>query len=278
MAKQRININGEPWPYIQRLAAAKKDFTVKLSSASGQVIMGDKVISFGDPWKPQDLGLFSRTRAALNRRESHPEPPVKVDYIGINPPEDKTFQVYDNVCALDISAAYNSAAEILGFFNKELGQYHREHDKLGRLKAFGATAKRAEVFVFKKGEIMSNDFEESPLRPYFLNAAKYVGNALLDVRSHIGEGFIFFWVDCALFKDTPENRQKALEVFEGYGFDVHFEAIDFLIYRRRTKHHEIERISGKDRKIYNFPIFDNSKFYKLAKANKSKENDTKNSV
>lgn len=259
MPKVRINLRGEPFEYIKQLQKAKKDFTVKLSSSSGRIEIGNKVISFGDPWRPRDLGLFSKTQSKLKKRGEVPPMPTGIDYIGINAPEGRSYKVYEDVLALDISAAYNNAAEILGYFDKELIEAHRKSTKKGRLRAFGATAKRSEVFEFKGGEVSLKETETSELRPYFLNAAKYVGDSLRTVQAELGNDFYFFWVDCAFFKATEKNRQKAEALFNSFGFDVHFEKVDLLIYKRHLKHHEIKRVTDNKIKVYNFPIFDNSK-------------------
>ena len=263
MKNKAIQFRGDPFNYIEALRKIGATFEVELSSASGKIKKDGKVYNFGQPWKFKDLGLFSSTKAALKKRPSHPTPPKERDYIGITPPEGSTFAAYENVIALDITAAYTSAAEILDFFPEELIKKHHAHNKRGRLKAFGATAKRAEVFSFKGGECEHTGVIEAETRAYFLTAAAYVGEVLREVQSALGKDFIFYWVDCAVFNNSPENIDKVKKIFEAYGFSYHFEPLDMIIYKREPKAHRIERYQEGGMKYYNFPIFDRAELKKL---------------
>lgn len=266
-----IQFRGEPFGYIDALRSIGASFTVELSSASGKIKKDGKTYTFGQPWKFKDLGLFSTTNAALKKRPAHPKAPSEIDYIGITPPEGRSFAAYENVIALDITAAYTSAAEILGYFPDDLIKKHHAHNKRGRLKAFGATAKRAEVFEFKGGECEHTGVIEAETRGYFLNAAAYVGEVLRETQAALGKDFIFYWVDCAVFNNTPENIAKVQEIFELYGFKYHFEPLDMVIYKREPKFHRIERYQGQKMKFYNFPIFDRAELKKLRDQFKNKK-------
>ena len=260
MKKEKYQLSGDPYKFMQKLINAKKDFKISLTNSSAKIEIENKVLNFGERWKPKTLGLFSKTNAHLSKQELPPIP-TEIKYINLTPPE-STFEVYDNVCALDISAAYHSAAEVLGYFSPELKAAHLEAGKMERLQAFGATAKRAEVFTFINGELNHEEPSENPNRPFFQNCAAYVGEVLEEVRSRLGKDFIFYWVDCAFFIDTPENRGTAEMLFNSAGFEVHLERADLLIYRRDFKKHTIERYDGGEKLEYNLPIFDRLKLEK----------------
>jgi len=260
MAKERFQIKGSPFEYINRLIDAKKDFKVSITSASGKIQIGEKTVSFGSAWKMKTLGLYSKTNAYLSKREL-PASPQKINYINLTSPE-QALKVYDNVCSLDISAAYHSAAEILGYFNEDLKNAHLAAGKKERLQAFGATAKRSEEFIYVNGILTHEEPIENPNRPFFENCAMYVGDTLEEIKFRMGKEFIFYWVDCAFFIDTPENRAIAYEVFNAAGFVVHMENTQFMIYRRDEKKHTIERYKDGKQLVYNLPIYDVKKYEK----------------
>ena len=260
MKKEKYQLDGDPYKFMQQLINAKKSFTISLTNSSAKIEIGNKILNFGEKWKPETLGLFSKTNAHLSKQPL-PEMPSEIKYINLTPPE-STFEAYDKVCALDISAAYHSAALILGYFTPELKKAHLKAGKMERLQAFGATAKRAEVFTYINGELRHEEPSENPNRPFFQNCAAYVGEALEEVRSQLGKDFIFYWVDCAFFIDSEKNREIARKVFNKAGFEVHLEKADLLIYRRDFKKHTIERYSDGEKLEYNLPIFDAQKLAK----------------
>jgi len=251
MAKNRFQYKGNPYNLILRLIESKKAFTYELTSSSGKVVTADSIIVFGDRWSGKTYSLFAKTKKELSKLEPPPKITTKIEYIGVKAPS-QAVEVFDSVSSIDISAAYHSAARQLGYFSEELYKLHKDSNKMERLQAFGATAKRAEVFGYVNGELVSSETNESPVRNFFMTCAMYVSECLKEIRDALKDDFYFFWVDCIFFNNTPENVKLVKSIFEVYGFEYADSKTDFVIFETSEQNYKITRSDGIRSKEYLF--------------------------
>lgn len=248
----RRTLKGDPFAYIEALKRQKTPFEWRLTNASGEIrLPSGKKIAFGSGFSARALGTFNSAKAEL-KKQPIPKVPGRPRYVGVQPPEDRSWAAWENVASIDLSAAYHNAAFNLGYFSPGLMEKFEKVKKVDRLKAFGATARTLEVFSWNGQEISNITTDVSPLKPFFVSAAYYVGELLYSAQLALKEDFLFFWVDCAFFINTPENVEKVRQIFQEAAMPHHFEQTDFVIFTQDAKKYTIKRYVDGIEKVYNF--------------------------
>jgi hypothetical protein len=258
MAYKTTQVKGNPFTYISKLVEAgiSNNVELKVGASSGQIIMHDKgrKLEFTEPWKPSTFSLKAATERELKALDL-PETPEKIQYIGVKPPRE-SLNVYEDVISLDVKAAYHQAARRLGYFSQELYERHVQAGKMERLQAFGATAKRTDVFYLVDGELEHYETQEGPLRPFFLNSAAYIGRLFQDFAAEFEANFLFYWVDCIFLKNAKGLKEKAEKFFEDRGIFFHDEKTNFVIFETRKNTYHLQRGTPRGVKEYNFPRYE----------------------
>lgn len=258
MSYKKTRATGNPFTYISKLvhAGISNNVELQIGSSSGKIILHDqeKTIEFTDPWKPSTFALKAATEKELEAIDA-PETPEKVHYIGVKPPR-QALSFYEDVISLDVKAAYHQAAKILGYFSDELYKRHLEAGKMERLQAFGATAKRTDIFYLVDGELEHFDVIEGPLRPFFLNAAAFIGEIFQDFAAEFEDHFLFYWVDCIFLKNDKGLRERAEDFFRQREIFFHEEKTNFVIFEARQNSYYLQRGTPRGIKEYNFPRYE----------------------
>lgn len=254
MKKERMQLKGDPFKYMERMSQAKVDFEVEITNSSGKIILPDREMYFGVGFSKKAFALFSKTKSHLSAQTPPPIPEGRINYVSIYPPVNRTNKLIKNIINIDIQAAYHTAAYTLGYFSEELYNLHNSASKEDRLKAFGATAKNAQLFRYKEGEIVDIIPKQSPLRSFFINSAAYVGEVMSEAREALGEDFLFFWVDGVFLKHNRGNVPKVKKIFRDYGFEVSSEKLKFVIFNAFKKSYSLNAVDifGYE-KTYQFP-------------------------
>lgn len=129
---------------------------------------------------------------------------------------------FDNVCEMDISAAYVTEAYNMTVISKDNYLKLINGPKSARLKVLGALAtQRRETYFIGPDEIDTKLIPPNPLyRNVWFNICKNVDDAINRIYMLLGNDGIFYYVDNIYFYNKPELIQSVHEHFNSYGFKM----------------------------------------------------------
>lgn len=123
------------------------------------------------------------------------------------------------VSEIDISAAYWSAAEMLGYLTPELSKEGREVPKIVRLIALGSLATRREEFYFD-GEktVKIEGGERPPTAPFWWAVCQKVDQDVRDAAEVAGDDHLFYWFD-QVYTASHHAGEAVAEFMRSRGYD-----------------------------------------------------------
>lgn len=174
--------------------------------------------------KLSDLSFIQSVRSVLNKNKVD-KFPYKVLYYKFAELQDG---YYDNICEVDLSAAYWFAAKELRYINNELYEKGNLKEKKVRLMALGSAASNKKEYHFD-----GKQFNKLPSRVNqngknsFYNISAYIDMFMLSIYEKYGNAIIGYWTD-AFFCDKSIKKDVIKDI-ENFGAKCKVVDIDALI-------------------------------------------------
>ena len=213
------------------LCATKRDFTVKKSRYSDVISIDDdcevKPTTYTD--KRSNNGIFHILKKVKKELEPHVSEindfmkGKRFDYHSIT----DNFGSFccDKVSNIDLNSAYLTSLNRDGLLGNELTSKINDLPKEDRLKVLGLLAYEPDCFQFKNGEPYRDFSQPNKFKQFFFYAVYQVSELMKEIRSILGDHFIFFWVDGVYFFDQDFLNELVFEIIEKNGFKSTFEAL-----------------------------------------------------
>ena len=188
----------------------------------------------------------------------------------------------DLIYNIDIKSAYATILYNDGFITKNTFNYLKSIPKMDRLASVGMLASKKQVFEMdESGRPVSEKTIVSPLSDYFFHCVKRTSEIMHVASKHLGDAFLFTWVDGIYFLQNNEVASKtAGRIFKEYFADVHNLKSEFEILRNfnvigHPDYWNCEYIKDEKKKVINIPRIDNKIVNKITEhlLTKSYEND-----
>jgi hypothetical protein len=260
-----IRSRGTATQFIEQLKKRNKDFTVKMTSNSTEVIYNDMKFLYSiSEFQKKHLGLFMKMKSRVTKsiKEKNMivpkiQPAKYFDAAQFRPIELGEFLTYDNVLELDINKAYYKVLFNLGYIEEDFYNECINLPKKIRLALVGSLATQKSIFYYENGKLERHEVTKNDtLRNVFFQLVSEVDEVLTVFQKMAGENFIFYWVDGIYLKpySNLDFNRKMLE--NKYNLDFSIEPINRVVVYNKDKHQTIiasQKVKGERIKTFNFP-------------------------
>lgn len=264
-----IRSQGTATEFIEQLKKLKKDFTVKMTSNSTEVVYnGMKFLYSLTEFQKKHLGLFMKMKSRVTKAIKEKGiivPEVRhakyFDCAQFRPLGKGEHLTYNNVLELDINKAYYRVLYNLGYIEEDFYLECINLPKKIRLALVGSLATQKSIFNYEKGILIEPEdgnyvTKNEVLRKVFFQLVSEVDEALTVFQKLAGENFIFYWVDGIYLKEyeTLNFDKKILE--NKYNIEFSIEKINRVVVYNRDERQTIiasQKLKGNRIKTFNFP-------------------------
>jgi len=198
-------LQGDGTDFLKGLILDKKDFTIKKTGYSLEIILNGKKYLFSKTDNTQKT-FFAHSKIKADIRKSNliidsvPHQQIKF-YDVRNFMEFNQEIFYPEIINVDIKNAYPQTLFNFGCLTENTFNYlNTEINKIDRLKAVGMIATNKIIYEFKKGKCFNSYTKSNKENRNLFKAVCFeVGKNMNDCAQLIKDDFLFFWVDGIYF-------------------------------------------------------------------------------
>lgn len=164
----------------------------------------------------------------------------------------------DKIFNIDLKSAYATVLHKDGYIDEKLFNYINRLPKMERLTAVGMLAGKKNIFeINAHGEAISNTVKISETADYFFHCVKRISETINEAAQHLGDAFLFSWVDGVYFLQDEESANTAAEIiidfFASKGFKCSFDVLTNFEVISEKKYYRCKYMKGNEKKTMNVP-------------------------
>lgn len=168
----------------------------------------------------------------------------------------------DIIFNVDLKSAYATVLFNDGLISKKTYSYLCSLPKMQRLAAVGMLAGKKTIFqIDEAGEVQDEQTIISPTADYFFYCVKRVSEIINEASQHLGQSFLFSWVDGIYFLENPDSAIKAGEIIKEFfaekGFKSSFDTLTEFTVKLNNTHFHCSYKKEDVFKTMNVPRYDN---------------------
>jgi hypothetical protein len=290
---------------ISFLSRMDEEYVVKAVNGNYTLeseLFKDRTFSLGD-YTAADLQFIKSVKRYITTNAIYLLPQFEkqyfkrdVAYLGVKKTAVGTH--YDGLMEVDIDEAYWKTARLLEIIPQEIyekgqkaavcpechGDSFEETShackgcgtiapmptsKKTRLTALGTLAKKIKIYRLKGRQLIKESVESDPLlENLWFTICKRIGDIMHEVARSLGDDYIFYWVDGIYMKRTPESVQKAVEIFNHYGYNAKTKPIDSIDFNEDGF---VVWDTPKEKREFNYPHYTKDRKRDFVEAENIKE-------
>lgn len=163
-------------------------------------------------------------------------------------------QIYsDKIYNIDLKAAYATILFNKGILSKKTFNYLMTLPKMERLVSVGMLASRKEIFHFgNSGQIISSDEQVSPFANFFFAAVKETHDIMNEVKTIMGNDFLFSWVDGVYFMNR-RHKTSVMNFLKARKLKAVFQVLHEFEIEMCREFHRLTYIKEGQQKFFIIP-------------------------
>jgi hypothetical protein len=164
----------------------------------------------------------------------------------------------DIIHNIDLKSAYATVLLNDNIISKKTFDYLATLKKQERLAAVGMLAGRKSIYTMDEtGEPIDRTEKISETSGFFFHCVKRTGELMKEAAKHLGEAFIFTWVDGIYFLQDEEASRNAAKIIQAYfkenKYKTTFEVLTDFTVELKQDYYQCRYIKDGKRKIINVP-------------------------
>ena len=169
----------------------------------------------------------------------------------------------DRIYNIDIKSAYASILYNDGYITRTTFNYLKTLPKIDRLASVGMLASKKNIFLMDAtGKPISETTVVSENSDYFFHCVKRCSEIINQASKHLGQAFLFSWVDGIYYLQEEQASIKASKIFKEYFYDEHklitsFEILDNFEVTGERDYYNCKYIKEQKKKYINIPRYNN---------------------
>jgi len=263
--------------YIDLHKKMKLPFTLTLSTYTARITSNYCDLHFMKSEQPNRVFCaFNMIKADVKKRPVSKIAVSKLKYYSQNFIYDEFFA--DKIFNIDIKSAYATILKNDGYISEKTFEFISRLPKQERLACVGMLAGKKNVFYMdENGNPLKDETIISPTADYFFYCVKRTSQIMNDARKHLGNAFLFSWVDGIYFLENEKAGINEGGIFQDYfkqqGFNTSFDVLENFEVNRKREYYRVKYDKEGKSKMLNIPSKENETIEKITQHLMSKNYD-----